>query len=196
MFFLWLKEGDASNQKNMSITALSSRYFNITDDPVSSSTRPSSTATFSSSLSPPTQLPTASTVPTAASAGNQAPSETETPATNPATGLPVAAQAGIGVGVSIFGLVCIFCAVLWFRYLKKKQRLLEGAQQNPLPHQAPGLDGGPWKMPVAPPVQEYHYRAEMDTSPYRAEMDTVPYLVEMPTHHGAGSGRPAELGYH
>lgn len=38
--------------------------------------------------------------------------------------LPVAAQAGIGVGVGVVGASCIICVVLWVRYLKKKRMVV------------------------------------------------------------------------
>ncbi|AEO55057.1 hypothetical protein MYCTH_2298443 [Thermothelomyces thermophilus ATCC 42464] len=87
--------------------------------------------------------------------------------------LPVAAQVGIGVGVSIFGLTVIVCGILWFRYLRKQQKVLVELQQR-VSSQPP--DGAAmWKMqqyPFGLAAPDHYLRTELSGSlgPPRAEL--------------------------
>ncbi|KAK4033333.1 hypothetical protein C8A01DRAFT_19693, partial [Parachaetomium inaequale] len=209
IFYLWLREGGPDNRMNMNAKSISTPYFNITDDSLAST---SSTTSTTTSLS--TALPSSSSssvtsssatlssttsvaytpVSTAASANGNASStdnDTEPPASS-TSGLPVGAQAGIGVGVSVVGLTCIVCAVMWFRHLKKKRQLLADMQQSVAP-----MSDDPWKLHAVSPGYAPYYAAEMDTNRrHLVEMDTSQYRVEMPSPYGPGDGRPAELGGH
>jgi hypothetical protein len=124
-------------------------------------------------------------LPTAPSAPPPLPTDATSPTQAPSLdtpGLPVGAQVGIGVGVSVLGLVCIFCAVLWLRYIRKKQRLLAGLDQNNTPCEPPPMDDS-WKPPFPPPNQAYFYATEMDTAHQAAEMQGyqvgAPYSAEL-----------------
>ncbi|KAL2172900.1 hypothetical protein VTG60DRAFT_78 [Thermothelomyces hinnuleus] len=80
--------------------------------------------------------------------------------------LPVAAQVGIGVGVSIFGLTVIVCGILWFRYLRKQQKVLAELQQR-VSSQPPDA-AAMWKMQQYPfelAVPEHYLRTELSGSP-------------------------------
>jgi hypothetical protein len=150
---------------------MSSAYFNITDQPLPSTsskkttvTTTSTVASTQSSTSLSTQFSTteeqSSSATTEGTKASQAPSESQT--TQPATtqssgGLPVGAQAGIGVGVGIIALTCIICAVMWVRHLKKQLHALQqGASQPPSAAEAP-------KMQVAQPYPtEYYYQAPVE----------------------------------
>ncbi|KAL2173391.1 uncharacterized protein P884DRAFT_303464 [Thermothelomyces heterothallicus CBS 202.75] len=78
--------------------------------------------------------------------------------------LPVAAQVGIGVGVSIFGLTVIVCGILGFRYLRKQQKVLAELRQR-VSSQPP--DGAAmWKMQQYP----FELAAPDRPGPPRAEL--------------------------
>ncbi|KAL2129001.1 hypothetical protein VTI74DRAFT_8370 [Chaetomium olivicolor] len=189
IFFFWLTEGASSNQGTGKTKSMSSAYFNITDKPLSSSASTTPGATLTTlSTSPSASAPSADAASMTTTEQEQqtgtAPDQTQTSTSGSSSGLPVAAQAGIGVGVSIIGLTCIFCAVLWFRYIKKQQQVLADLQQRAGVVQPTGPTDQ-WKMPPIAQVRAKCY--------YTAEMDTARYITEMPTHYGQG-GRPAELG--
>ncbi|GKT47835.1 uncharacterized protein ColSpa_08016 [Colletotrichum spaethianum] len=66
-------------------------------------------------------------------------------------GLPVGAQAGMGVGIGIIGITCIVCAVMQYRYLKKNQKALAEVQEMTM-SQSPAYSPGSVFRPV-PEVQ-------------------------------------------
>jgi len=203
VFYMWLKEGDADNQLNMNADAISTPYFNISDTPLpvtttqrsaSSSGIPSFTSSSATALpATSSSATTSSPLPLSTAASGAGDAQSSAPST-PAGGLPVGAQAGIGVGVSVIGLTCIVCAVLWYRHLKKQRQILAGLQQQDTIAQPPAM-GGLGKIQELPPSQVYYYPYEMDAQGHPAEMGTHQSFVEMPTPH-PGDGRPTELGNH
>jgi hypothetical protein len=80
---------------------------------------------------------------------------------------------------------------LWFRYMRKKQRLLTGVDQNTTPSEPPSMDYS-WKPPFVPPNQAYSYPTEMDTGQQAAEMqgyqDGAPYSAELPGDNSQWKG--------
>ncbi|KAK1545778.1 hypothetical protein CPAR01_03280 [Colletotrichum paranaense] len=154
VFFLWLFEGDSSNQGNFDFQQMSSAYFNITDEPeIPKVTLPlltSTTAVFISTSELPTStqaLSFASSAETSiqqtiVSDGQTASAGTPTSTASQSAessgggggggGLPVGAQAGIGVGVGVIGITCVVCAVTWCRYLKRHQKALDNLQEMAL----------------------------------------------------------------
>ncbi|KAK3905563.1 hypothetical protein C8A05DRAFT_12639, partial [Staphylotrichum tortipilum] len=179
IFFFWLKEGGVENLGSTKVQTMSSAYFNITDEPLpsSSSALSSTTTTSSSTLS--TELsttdstpPPSSTSPTSAIPKQQdseattdsTPNETAAAAGGGAGdgggALPVAAQAGIGAGVSIIGLAVIVCGILWFRYLKNQQRILADLHQRA--YSQPPDATEMWKLQNPAPTAGQYYHAEMD----------------------------------
>lgn len=194
---------------------MSTPYFNITNGPPPGTTsKASSTTQLSTSSELPTstggstlsQSPTASSststgttpLPTGPSAADH-----PEPSTRADTGLPVGAQVGIGVGVSVIGLTCIFCALFWYRHLKKKRQLLAGAQQKDLSPYSPAMSD-PWKVSELPPAHFHNPPAELRGSHYLrptaelrngyspVEIGTGRDFAEMPTPRDY---RPSELGH-
>ncbi|KAK4155736.1 hypothetical protein C8A00DRAFT_31396 [Chaetomidium leptoderma] len=147
-FYFLLREGGPENLMNASARYVTSPYFNITDDSPSSSSTTNLAKPTSLSKTPP-------------ESGQDEASDTDT--SDDTTGLSVGAQAGIGVGVSIIGIIGIVCAVLWFRYLKKKQTALADLQdRSTLMSQPHNLNpSGQWKPQGNPPM--YYYATEMGT---------------------------------
>ncbi|KAG7286649.1 hypothetical protein NEMBOFW57_008960 [Staphylotrichum longicolle] len=185
IFFFWLKEGGLDNVGLTNIQHMTSAYFNITDAPLPSSSSAISSATTSSSVATlPTTLVTTSSTPSPATTSstsstpvNVAPNQQEATAnSNPPSesstsssdggSLPVAAQAGIGVGVSVVGLTAIVCGILWFRYLRKQQRLLADLHHQAYPQQPPDATEL-WKLhPQVPPAAaQYPYHPHMVAAP-------------------------------
>ncbi|KDN60159.1 hypothetical protein CSUB01_07116 [Colletotrichum sublineola] len=78
--------------------------------------------------------------------------------------LPVGAKAGIGVGVGIFGVTCIACFVMLYRYLKPNQKALAEAQESMA--QPPAYFHG---MPVSP--------VSAVQSPTRSTQETAGFYV-------------------
>lgn len=109
-FFFWMFEGSTSLQGNQSSPQLPSPYFNITDDSALSISSVTATSTSSrasvteTSLLSPTYSPTCD--------GDNS---------KDSGGLSVGAKAGIGVSVSIAGLVIIACIGLYVRHSRKQQ---------------------------------------------------------------------------
>ncbi|KAF6805489.1 hypothetical protein CSOJ01_09488 [Colletotrichum sojae] len=166
IYFLWFFEGGPSNQGRTreGLEEWSSAYFNITDKPAprsSSRTTSTSTSQLTSSLTLPlitlpslssssTKTDTSTTTSTDESSSISTASETaggsfddnkplrpEDFATGSSQSLPVAAQAGIGVGVGVVGATCIMCVVLWVRYLKKKRMAVAELPGGPLVQRPP-----------------------------------------------------------
>ncbi|KAK3935645.1 hypothetical protein QBC46DRAFT_396968 [Diplogelasinospora grovesii] len=134
VFFFWLHPGQAQDQGNELVPTVPSSYFNITTsrDSVSSSSASSSSATSSSYSSSPS---TSISIPTPSSGASQQSGGT----TQQSSGLPSGALAGIGVGVAVAAIAAIFSAVLWFRYLKQKQKALVEKQSQNIPPQSPSV---------------------------------------------------------
>ncbi|KAK3295369.1 uncharacterized protein B0H64DRAFT_417105 [Chaetomium fimeti] len=197
-FFLWLKRGGPENQDNMNAQRMSSPYFKITKKAVPSTTsKPSTTTDPSPSTSGSTESPSA--IPTAASSTSTSANPSSTapsPANDPETstqgtsGLPVGAQAGIGVGVSVIGLTCIVCALLWYRHLKKKRQILADSQQNGMTNYSPGMSDA-WKVPGYSQGHSLYPPAELRPGPSPVEIGTGGDIAEMPTPRDY---RRAELG--
>ena len=214
VFFLWLKEGGPDNQNNMNVNRMSTPYFNITNGPLPGTTsKTSSTTQLSTSSELPTStggsaasqsLATSSStsggttsLPTGPSAADDA-----EPSARAGTGLPVGAQAGIGVGVSVIGLTCILCALFWYRHLKKKRQLLAGPQQKDIPPYSPAMSD-PWKVSELPPGHFHSPPAELRGSHFLrptaellngyspVEIGAGMDFAEMPTPRDY---RPSELG--
>ncbi|KAF6821447.1 hypothetical protein CPLU01_12477 [Colletotrichum plurivorum] len=166
VYFLWFFEGGPSNQGRTreGLEEWSSAYFNITDKPAprsSSQTTSTSTSKLTSSLTLPlitlpslssssTNTDTTTTTSTAESSSVTTASTTaggsfdgdkplrpEDFALGSSKSLPVAAQAGIGVGVGVIGATCIICVVLWVRYLKKKRVAVAELPGGPLVQSPP-----------------------------------------------------------
>jgi hypothetical protein len=100
VFFFWLKEGGLDTLGSTTVQTMSSAYFNITDEPLpSSSTAISSTTTsLASSSTSATSSTLSSASPTAAD--QQEATTSNAPGDSVGGGdLPIAAQAGIGVGI-------------------------------------------------------------------------------------------------
>lgn len=159
----------------MNVDNLSTPYFNITNGPLPDTTsKPSTTTQLSTSselststsgsarslsLTTPSPLSTETTPsPTAPSAADDAESSSRAE-----TGLPVGAQAGIGVAVSVVGITCILCALFWYRYLKKKRQLLVGSQQKDVSPYSPAMSD-PWKISELPPAHFQNPPAELRAS--------------------------------
>ncbi|OHE91949.1 hypothetical protein CORC01_12737 [Colletotrichum orchidophilum] len=170
VFFLWLFEGDLSHQGNFDFQQMSSAYFNITDElPIPKVTLTSivdtTSMTQTSELPTSTQLPPSessaetSTQQTTIDGGKTVSTGTPTASASqgsraePSGGLPVGAQAGIGVGVGIIGITCVICAITWCRYLRKHQKALHDLQEMAL-SQPPAYTHG--SAGAAPATVEAH----------------------------------------
>ncbi|GAB1320000.1 Mid2 domain-containing protein [Madurella fahalii] len=110
-------------------------------------------------------------IPTSAGSGPNSGGSSSSSGVNsePSGGLPVAAQAGIGVGVGIFGVLCILCAVLWFRYLKRQERAFQELQARSLPYHTGPAEG--WKAEPAPVHITQYYPAELDPQHQRPPVE-------------------------
>jgi type II secretory pathway pseudopilin PulG len=166
VFFFWLKEGGLENLGSVEVEAMSSAYFNITDEPLPSS----SPSIPSTSTSPPSSTTasassTITSLSTTSSGEHQKGTTSSTPAPseleNSGLNLPVAAQAGIGVGVSIVGLTATVCGILWFRYVRKQQRMLLELQQQQRVYSQPLDDVEMLKSqtPPLPPPPPFRYHS-------------------------------------
>lgn len=116
---------------------MSSAYFYISEQPLSPE---NSTATTNCS---------------AVDDGNRNDSEEGREEIEGGDDLPVAAKAGIGVGVGIFGVVVIACGILWFLYLRKQRKVLaelqrQASYQPPTSYQ-PHASFHPQSPPPPPP---------------------------------------------
>ncbi|KAH7310633.1 hypothetical protein B0I35DRAFT_77077 [Stachybotrys elegans] len=133
-FFLWMFEGGPSMQGNQSIDSLSSSFFNITNEPLSTttSTLPTTTTTLSS-----TSLSTSSVDSTSSIASTSSISSTSSSPPEPtegasdrvedsggASGLPTGAIAGIAVGAGLVGIAIVAFFIMWYLRLKKKEKEL------------------------------------------------------------------------
>ncbi|KAK4034209.1 hypothetical protein C8A01DRAFT_39340 [Parachaetomium inaequale] len=183
VFFFWLKEGGLENVGSTQVQSMASAYFNVTDEPLpstSSSTAFSSTITSSSSSSSTSSSSSSSTSSTLSTASPTAAAnpltattnQGETTASNTSSesseggGLPVAAQAGIAVGAAIVGLTAIVCGILWFRYLRKQQRMLVKLQQQLYSQPPDAADMEMWKLQIPPgAAQNYPFGLGHDTRP-------------------------------
>jgi hypothetical protein len=121
-FFLWLIQGDATQQGNQSASGFSSAFFNI-----AAALPPTSSSVISQS--------TAATTPPPASSPTTSPSTlTSTPAgtgTGQSDGLSTGALVGIAVGATLVLVTAISGAVYWIRKLNKRQReLVERLEQQ------------------------------------------------------------------
>ncbi|KAK2030832.1 hypothetical protein LX32DRAFT_692236 [Colletotrichum zoysiae] len=65
----------------------------------------------------------------------------ETDSNRSSTGLPVGTKAGIGVGVGIFGIACIACAVMFYKHLKTKKRALAEPRESTMADPPPYFHG-------------------------------------------------------
>ncbi|KAH6628328.1 hypothetical protein F5144DRAFT_578676 [Chaetomium tenue] len=195
VFFFWLKEGGPENATGrITGRTMSSGYFNITDQP-SPTTTSSSSSSSSTGPSMSTDLTTA--LPSTSSTATQSALDQGEPTPSsrvPGDGiggtdgvaegggggggdggsLPVAAQAGIGVGVSIFGIVVIICGILWFRYLRKQQKILLDLQRRaypePPPPDAAVAEAGKSQAPPPPPPAQYRPVYELGYHPSPVEL--------------------------
>ncbi|OTB17959.1 hypothetical protein K445DRAFT_315710 [Daldinia sp. EC12] len=176
VFFLWLSPLLTDDPNPLSVT---SRYFNITRAPASSSASSSSTsAPTSSNTSPPASSATQSTT--------SSPTASQT--ANPDNGLSAGASAGIGVGAA---LVVIFLVAggffLWRRRRNRNNYQAPGAAaaasgpgpNDVLPEMPESTQFSAQKPPLYPvelessgyPPQYYH--PERDYPPARVELDGV-----------------------
>ncbi|KAK1573665.1 uncharacterized protein LY79DRAFT_673477 [Colletotrichum navitas] len=112
-----------------------------------------------------------------ASTGNdQAPQTDRADSGGSSAGLPVGARAGIGVGVGIFGITCIVCATMLYRYLKTNQRTLAEARESTMT-QPPAYFHGMAFSPVSPistvqsPIKSNHQAPGFYVNPKPVEID-------------------------
>ncbi|WQF85034.1 hypothetical protein CDEST_10048 [Colletotrichum destructivum] len=167
VFFFWLFEGDPSAQGNQSAPGMSSAFFNITDQPVPSSSAvpaPLTTTTTTTTTATDGAAPASISHVSETSAENQPTPITatrgdlESATTRPAAqpnesggsndsrsagggGLSVGAQAGIGVGIGAVAVTCVVCGIVWCRYLRKKQKTLEEWQGMAMAQREPHVYG-------------------------------------------------------
>ncbi|KAI1099767.1 hypothetical protein F4804DRAFT_349115 [Jackrogersella minutella] len=123
VFFFWMFEGASSLQGNQSSPRMSSPYFNVTDE------RPASNSS--------TAIPTAtSNIPTTGIISH--PTNTFEPVQNSqqcsdregSTGISVGAKAGIGISVTIAGLIAILCTCAYMRHAKRLQQYITEPQNG------------------------------------------------------------------
>ncbi|KAH6838473.1 hypothetical protein B0I37DRAFT_419412 [Chaetomium sp. MPI-CAGE-AT-0009] len=205
VFFLWLKQGGANNQHNNNAPGFSTPYFNITNAPRPITTsKPSTTTDLSTSTNPPSstsspaESPSPMSTASSSTSASASPSSTAPSADNDAepsvqgtSGLPVGAQAGIGVGVAVIGATCILCAVLWYRHLKKKRQILADSQKNDITTYSPSMTD-PWKPASELPHGHFLYPpAELQHGRSPVEIGAGGDFAEMPTSR---DHRPAEQG--
>ncbi|RYP05664.1 hypothetical protein DL764_003673 [Monosporascus ibericus] len=126
-FFLWMFEGGASQQNNLSAHHMSSSYFRITDEPEPESSSSSSAAPTSTSTTSSVTVPASLSTSTSASISTETPDESANASTAPAdpqagvisTGVAV----GIGVAVGAVGLAALAGIVYWLRRRRRQDRL-------------------------------------------------------------------------
>ncbi|KFA46093.1 hypothetical protein S40293_07755 [Stachybotrys chartarum IBT 40293] len=149
LFFFWIFQGTSALVDPGEDVI--SGYFNITNEPRSSSSVPTQT-TLSTSIAS-TSEPTTSAGRTTTTQTSAAPAETSSSGTTTnegqresgqagasqssgtSGGLPMEAMIGIGVGAGVVGVCALVALVFWFRYLRRKQALLAEAQQREQQHQ-------------------------------------------------------------
>ncbi|ROV87585.1 hypothetical protein VMCG_10614 [Cytospora schulzeri] len=114
VFFFWLFNGSESSQGDTSVRDVSSAYFNISNEDVSSS---STSASLSSATSQSTSSATSLTAASATTASAAGDSSSSSSGSTGGGGISTGAGIGIGVGVGLVGVCALACAglVIWYK---------------------------------------------------------------------------------
>ncbi|RYP51184.1 hypothetical protein DL768_003452 [Monosporascus sp. mg162] len=126
-FFLWMFEGGASQQNNLSARHMSSSYFRITDEPEPESSSSNSATPTSTSATSLVTVPASLSTTTSASTSTETPGETANAPTalaDPqASVLSTGIAVGIGVAVGVVGVAVLAGIVYWLRRRRRQDRL-------------------------------------------------------------------------